>query len=124
MALPQTGVVIHVSRWKAPLSEEELKDSGLSSPMGPSEDPTAERVHEWMLHERRLRPGRHRLDELLRDIIWREPPVEGEAARSLCVSLCGSQAAMMRTRKTLHDLQQQMRGAVELSLELAADYHG
>ena len=44
--------------------------------------------------------------------------------RRLCVSLCGSQRAMQQTKAHMRKARAALRGGVDVSFELAADYHG
>jgi hypothetical protein len=44
--------------------------------------------------------------------------------RRLCVSLCGSQRALLQTKEHMATAKNQLRGGAHVSFELAADYHG
>ena len=88
------------------------------------EDPTAERVHRW-LHSR-LRAGYHDLSTLLGELdnLDHEYVPHQAEPRRLCVSMCGSQRALLQTRRHVAEAKGKLRGRADLSFELAADYHG
>ena len=88
------------------------------------DDPTAERVHRW-LHSR-LRAGYHDLSTLLSELdnLDHEYVPHQAEPRRLCVSMCGSQRALLQTRGHVAEAKGKLRGRADLSFELAADYHG
>jgi hypothetical protein len=89
-----------------------------------STDPAAGRVHAWLCNQ--LRAGYHDLATLLGELDrldHKYSPHQPEPRR-LCVSLCGSQRAMLQTRAHMAKARKKLRGSTEVSYELAADYHG
>ena len=89
-----------------------------------STDPAAGRVHAWLCNQ--LRAGYHDLATLLGELDrldHKYSPHQAEPRR-LCVSLCGSQRAMLQTRAHMAKVRKKLRGSTEVSYELAADYHG
>ena len=44
--------------------------------------------------------------------------------RRLCISLCGSERAMLQTKDHMARAKAELRGRTDVSFELAADYHG
>jgi len=52
------------------------------------------------------------------------PPRAEALLRRLCVSLCGSQRALLHTKEHMATAKEQLRGGAHVSFELAADYHG
>ena len=87
-------------------------------------DTAADRVHTWLCG--RLRAGYHDLSTLLceLDALDHEYSPHQVEPRRLCVSLCGSQRAMVQTRAHMAKAHSKLRGRTEVVYELAADYHG
>ena len=119
------GVTLHVSSWKRDAQQEaEGRATLLCDNPLQVEDPTAERVHRW-LHSR-LRAGYHDLSTLLGELdnLDHEYVPHQAEPRRLCVSMCGSQRALLQTRRHVAEAKGKLRGRADLSFELAADYHG
>ena len=93
------GVTLHVSSWKRDAQQEAEGRAALlcDNPLQ-TEDPAAERVHRWLCS--RLCAGYHDLAALLGelDALDHEYAPHQAEPRRLCVSLCGSQRAMLQTR--------------------------
>ena len=89
-----------------------------------TDDPAAERVHEWLCS--RLRAGYHELSSLLQELdrLDHEYSPHQPEPRRLCVSLCGSQRAMVQTKAHMAKAKAALKGRLDVSFELAADYHG
>jgi len=119
------GVTLHVSSWKRDTQQESRGRAALfcDNPLQ-TEDPAAERVHRW-LHSR-LRAGYHDLTSLLGELeaLDHEYSPHQAEPRRLCVSLCGSQRALLQTQQHMAKAKQKLRGCADVSFELAADYHG
>ena len=88
------------------------------------DDPAAERVHAWLCNQ--LHAGYHDLASLLAklDALDHDYSPHQAEPRRLCVSLCGSQRAMLQTRAHMAKARSKLRGSTEVAYELAADYHG
>jgi len=88
-----------------------------------TDDPAAERVHRWLCS--RLRAGYHELSTLLGelDALDHEYVPHQAEPRRLCISLCGSQRALLETKKHMATAKAALRGRTDVSCELAADYH-
>ena len=120
------GVTLHVSSWKRDAQQEAEGRAALLCDDDPlrTEDPAAERVHRWLCS--RLRAGYHDLAALLGelDALDHEYAPHQAEPRRLCVSLCGSQRALLQTQRHMATAKQKLRGRADVSFELAADYHG
>ena len=83
----------------------------------------AERVHRWLCT--RLRAGYHELSTLLGelDALDHEYVPHQTEPRRLCISLCGSQRALLQTKQHMAKAKAALRGGADVSCELAADYH-
>ena len=83
-------------------------------------------MHEWLCDGRRLRAGYHELSRLLieMDTLDHEYAPHQAEPRRLNVSLCGSQRAMQQTKAHMRKARAGLRGGLDVSFELAADYHG
>ena len=82
-------------------------------------------MHRWLCDPLRLRAGYHELSALLETLDGLDheySPYQVEPRR-LCVSLCGSQRAMLQTRAHMARAREKLRGSLDVSYELAADYH-
>lgn len=119
------GVTLHVSSWKRDAQQEAKGRAALlcDNPLR-TEEPAAERVHRWLCS--RLRAGYHDLAALLGelDALDHECVPHQAEPRRLCVSLCGSQHALLRAQRHMATAKQKLRGRADVSFELAADYHG
>jgi len=73
-----------------------------------------------------MRAGYHDLATLLGELDALDHDYSPHQAepRRLCVSLCGSQRAMLQTRAHMANARANLRGDTAVSYELAADYHG
>ena len=121
------GVTLHVSSWGRDAALERTGRAALAAddPLHDAAgDPAAARVHAWLCG--RLRAGHHDLGALLGelDALDREYTPHQTEPRRLCVSLCGSQRAMLRARAQMAAARGRLRGDAAVSYELAADYHG
>ena len=122
------GITLHVSSWgrDARAAEEGRAALADNNPLHPlhSNEPAAARVHEWLCG--RVRAGYHELSTLLTELDTLDHEYEPHVAepRRLCVSLCGSQRALLQTKEHMATAKEQLRGGAHVSFELAADYHG
>jgi len=135
------GITIHVSSWRDKKLEEQgrkqlqqrnplhaLISTGRVSPATPSlavESEHAKRVHKWLCG--RLRSGYHNLSALLVELdrLDHEYTPSSVQRRKLCVSLCGSHRALLQTKEHMATAKEKLHGGhVDISYELAADYHG
>ena len=119
------GISLHVSSWKRDRALETASREALESdnPL-PTEDAQGSAVHRWLCGQ--LKSGYHDLSTLLTELDaldYAYSPHQAEARR-LCVSLCGSQRAMVQTKEHMDKARERLRGRTEVSYELAADYHG
>ena len=119
------GVTLHVSSWKRDAAQEAEGRASLArdNPLQ-TDDPAAERVHGWLCS--RLHAGYHELSTLLQelDTLDHEYSPHQPEPRRLCVSLCGSQRALLQTKQHMAKAKAALRGGADVSFELAADYHG
>merc|ERR1712087_62187 len=94
------GITLQVSSWKRDPKQQAKGRAELrrDNPLQ-TEDPAAERVHSWLCD--RLRAGYHELASLLTEIdrLDHEYTPHQTEPRRLCVSMCGSQRAMLQTRR-------------------------
>ena len=119
------GVSLHVSSWKRDAQLElDGRDELLCDNPLQTEDPAAERVHRWLCS--RLRAGYHDLSAQLEelDALDHEYSPHQTEPRRLCVSMCGSQRALLETKRHMAKAKAKLRGQTDVSFELAADYHG
>ena len=118
------GVTLHVSSWKRDAEQEAIGRAALllDNPLQ-TEDPAADRVHRWLVS--RLHAGYHELSTLigeLNTLDHKYTPHQTEP-RELCVSLCGSQRALLQTQQHMATAREKLDGRTNVSFELAADYH-
>ena len=119
------GISLYVSSWQRDAKQEaEGRAELLCDHPLQTDDPAAERVHRWLCS--RLRRGYHELATLLGelDALDHEYSPHQAEPRRLCVSLCGSQRAMLQTKAHMAKAKAELRGRTDVSYELAADYHG
>ena len=119
------GVTIHVSSWKRSAQQEAQGRAAIArdNPLE-TDDAAAGRVHRWLC--RQVHAGYHELSKLLEELDALDHTYSPHQAepRRLCVSLCGSQRAMVQTKEHMRKARATLRGQTEVSYELAADYHG
>ena len=120
------GVSLHVSSWQRDGALEQRSRAALAADNPLEEatsDPAAARVHEWLC--RQTHAGYHDLASLLGelDVLDHSYSPHQTEPRRLCVSLCGSQRAMLQTRAHMVKARTKLSGDTEVSYELAADSH-
>jgi len=122
------GVSMHVSK----MTEVGLANLRAEDPLLSKGVTDGAAVHEWLCDEQRLRHGKgigngyHDLAGLLQKLNAKASELvrHQTVSRSVCVSLCGSRRAMEQARSHMLKAKKEMGNNLQLSFELAADYHG
>ena len=82
----------------------------------------ARRVNAWLLHRDRLRPGRHRLPDLLTEIDRIDAAGEHDERR-ICVSMCCSAQVVFSAQRALWESKIRRRVQLEHSGAFVSDIH-
>jgi hypothetical protein len=115
------GVSLHVSRLTS-AGRQTLETDNPLHDMGIDDD-AAHTVHGWLTDEKRLQYGYHDLAKLLTERIDRMHTSPHAPPCKVCVSLCGSQRAMLQAQTDVRKAATALANRANLDWELAADYH-